>query len=306
MSQAFLFPGLVPTAYAKARPLIESCPQAVARLDEASAALGFDLHSRYAETGEPNIVVYQTAFLALGLGVADWAREELGVSPPVVCGQSYGGFLAAVTSGCLPLYDMVRLLTESIEIEEDYFASLEEPVACTFFYGIPAEVMPRLVREATEDGQGWAEISVQQDHAICSVSGTRAVLERVAALVRRERGLILHTTDRAEHCSRMAPLRERLASTLYSRYRFADPQAVFVSDTSGRVARTGDEVYAELLSGWDTPVVMNPLFGTLRSLGVTELVVPGPRGTFARTNATSFRITALTPSVVTSSERLAA
>lgn len=302
MTDALLFPGLTPAKHRRVERFIRTYPGARTRFDQCSEVLGYDLEERYKTADIYDWETYEVAFLAINLAVVDWARDETGVEPAVVCGQSFGGYCAAVAVGSLPLPEMVALLSRSAQVEHDYFSALEQQLACIFFSRIGDTSLSDLIETATRAG-GWAELSVQHDHGIYAVSGTVEAISRLEAEVRARRGLVFYTVNRAEHCPRMAPVRALVEREVYQRMPFTAPRRVFVSDVTGRVVSTGSGIRSDLLDGWSHPTVASVLYEGLEELGVTRLVIPGPRGAFRGHGMGRFEILGVSPADVSEAVR---
>lgn len=299
---ALLFPGLTPARHRHVRRFLDRFAVARRLFDECSDVLGYDLEEAYATADIYDWEPYQTAFLAINLALAEWARDERGLRAEAICGQSFGGFVGAVAAGCLPLGEMVGLLSRSVAAETAYFAGLDAPLACIFFSRVADADIDEIVRAAAQPG-GWAEVSVRGDRGVYAVSGTADAVARVEEAVRARRGIVFYTIDRAEHCPRMAPVRERVEREAYAGVAFSDPFVPIVSDVTGAVLRTADEVRTDLLDGWTHPTRAATLYDGLESLGVRRLIVPGPSSAFRRHGGGRFETVPISPAAV--SEALA-
>lgn len=297
-NDALMFPGLVPSRFTRVQAFLDTSPQARNRMTQASDVLGYDLAERYATAGVSDMEVFQMAFLAIGVALTDWGREEHGLDPEIVLGQSFGGFLAAVHVASFSYEDMVDLLRRSIMVENDYFQSLPTPLECTFFFGIEADHLEELCAAACEDAGEWASVCVSGEGRVCAASGTAHALGRLRILVRRNGGRVLHTIARAEHCPGVAPLVQRLRTEVYADYTVRPPDRVLLSDTTGERLVTAEQVQTELLAGWTTPLTGHVCFDALTAHGVGRLVVPGPKGSFGRMERQGFTVVQLTPNQV--------
>ncbi|MHC2185356.1 [acyl-carrier-protein] S-malonyltransferase [Rathayibacter agropyri] len=299
---AVLFPGLTPAPHRHVRRFLSSYYVAQRRFDECSEALGYDLEEAYATADIYDWEPYQIAFLAINLALVDWAREEKGLRGEVVCGQSFGGFVGAVAAGCLPLGEMVQLLGRSTKAEKAYFAGLDSKLACIFFSRIADSDVDALV-QAAEKPDGWAEISVRGDRGVYAVSGTISAVERVERAVRERRGIVFYTINRAEHCPRMAPVRERVKREAYAGVVFADPVVPIVSDVTGAILLSAEEVRTDLLDGWTHPTIATTQYDGLEAVHVTRLIIPGPSSAFRHHGGDRFETIAISPATVSESLR---
>ena len=130
--------------------------------------------------------------------------------------------------------------------------------------------------QAAAEPTGWAEVSVRADRGVYAVSGTIDAVRRIERAVRARGGRLFYTIDRAEHCPRMLPVRERVEREAYAGVVFADPAVPLVSDVTGEVLRSAEEVRTDLLDGWTHPTIATTLYDGLEAVGVTRLIVPGP------------------------------
>ncbi|WP_146185269.1 ACP S-malonyltransferase [Microbacterium sp. HMWF026] len=299
---ALLFPGLTPARHRHVRRFLSRSPLARRRFDECSEALGYDLEQAYADADIYDWEPYQCAFLAINLALADWARVEKGLRVEAVCGQSFGGFAGAVAAGCVPLGEMAALLARSTVVERAFFDALDEPLACVFFSRVDVDHVDELVARAEQPG-GWAEVSVRADRGVHAVSGTVETIARLEAAVRARGGIVYYTINRAEHCRRMLPLRDRVEREAYAGVVFADPAVPVVSDVTGEVLRTADAVRTDLLAGWTHATVAETLYDGVSALGVRRLIVPGPPSAFRRHGGGRFEILAISPASVSEASR---
>ena len=299
---AVLFPGLTPARHRNVRRFLASSRGARRLFDECSEALGYDLEQAYAAADIYDWEPYQTAFLAINLALVDWAREEKGLRGEVICGQSFGGFVGAVAAGCLPLAEMVALLSRSTRAERASFAAFDAELACIFFARAPDADAAETAPSAAEL-TAWAEISVRADRGVYAVSGTKNAIGRIEDAVRARRGMVFYTIDRAEHCPRMAPVRERVELEAYAGVVFADPAVPLVSDVTGALLRSAEEVRTDLLDGWTHPTVATTLYDGLEALGVTRLIAPGPSSAFRRHGEGRFETVPISPASVSETLR---
>lgn len=302
MTDAVLFPGLTPSRHRHVERFLRTFSGAGRRFEQCSQVLGYDLEERYATAEIDDWEPYQIAFLAINLAIVEWVRDERGIDPQVVCGQSFGAYAATVAAGSLSLPDMVRLLRGSAAVERDYFPSLEEPLACVFFSRVDGSEVGALMDRATQDG-GWLELSVRHDRGVHAVSGTADAVARLRSLVRERRGIVYYTVDRGEHCPQMLPIRTRIADEVYSALTFNDPRRTFVSDVTGRVIRSGTELADDLLDGWTHPTIGTTLYDGLERLGIERIVVPGPSSAFRGHGGGRFETLGVSPAEISQALR---
>lgn len=294
MSLVLFFPGLTPTKYDAVGDFVTRDRHAAARFAEADEVLGYSLVEAYRTASIYDWEVYQSGYMALTLALADWAEERYGEQPHLCGGQSYGAVMAAVRAGALGYADALRLMSRSVLVELDYFASQPEPIGCHFFYKLSYDTVRRLIDEFTAGGE-WMELSVAFDASVHAVSASMATLERFQQRVREEGGMPFYTVDRAEHCSAVAGLRDRLAEEVYSTVPWHDTRIPFLSDVDGRCLTGGEEIKNDLLAGWTTPVHWRTVLDGIGRAGGDRVWIPGPRNMFARISNRVFPTRVISP-----------
>lgn len=294
MSVVLFFPGLTPTRYDAIERFVTTQEHAKRRFAEADEVLGYPLLDAYRDASIYEWEVFECGFMALALALADWAEERYGATPELCGGQSYGEVMAAVWAGTLSYPDALRLMSRSVVVEQDWFSSLDEPLGCHFFYRLPIETVERLVGEFRAGGD-WIELSVAFDASVHAVSASLRTLERFEQRVREEGGFPFYTVNRAEHCSAVAGLRERLDREVYRTVEWRTARIPVISDVDGRTLREGEEIRRDLLDGWTTPVHWSTVLRGIRSAGGREVWIPGPRNMYARITAREFPTKVITP-----------
>ncbi|WP_018218353.1 ACP S-malonyltransferase [Salinispora vitiensis] len=291
------FPGLVPTSPTSLQSFAEGSHHAQARLAVADDVLGYPVLSRYASASIYEWEVFEAGYMAVSLALADWATERWQLSPAVAGGQSFGAFMAAVFAGALTYHDALLLLRRSVTVETDFFDGLPEPLGCHFFYRLSHDQVENLVAEFRAAGH-LLELSVVLDEEVHAVSGPRAALADFARRVREEGGHPFYTMNRAEHCSMVAGLRTRLENEVYGTVRWHRPSIPLLSDVTGALLTTPEEVRTDLLDGWTHPVRWNTVTDGLRAAGVDHVHIVGPRSMFARITRGRFPTTLITTKTV--------
>jgi [acyl-carrier-protein] S-malonyltransferase len=300
MSVALFFPGLIPTRYDTVSEFVSSNEHARRRFAEADEVLGYSLIDSYRDAAIYDWEVYEAGFMALTLALAEWAEENLGARPAVCGGQSFGAFMAVVRAGALTYRDGLELIRRSVAVEREYFDSLQEPLGCHFFYRLPYRTVERLLKEFEAAGE-WLELSVVLDDGVHAVSGPLDTLSRFEQRVREEGGFPFYTMNRAEHCSAVAGLRQRLHGEVYGTVEWRPAAIPVVSDVDGRLLTDPEELKQDLLDGWTTPVHWQTVVRGLKSAGVEEVWIPGPRNMFARITNNSFATKVISPKLVAAS-----
>ncbi len=288
------FPGLVPSRYDAIKDFVTGSEHARRRFAEADEVLGYSLAEAYREASIYEWEVYETGYMALTLALADWAEERFGGSPALCGGQSFGSFMAAVRSGALSYPQALTLVRRSVVVETDYFESLDKPLGCHFFYRLPHATVDALLAEFRARGE-WVELSVILDEQVHAVSAELATLERFEQRVREEGGFPFYTMNRAEHCSAVGGLRQRLHDEVYGTIEWNEATVPFLSDVDGRLLTDPEEIKQDLLDGWTTPVHWETVLRGMRAGGASEVWIPGPRSMFARITNNAFPTKVITP-----------
>lgn len=290
---ALFFPGLVPTSHNAVSAFAEGSAHARRRLAVADEVLGYSVLSRYRDASIYDWEVFEAGYMAISLALADWAVEHHGVQPRVCGGQSFGAFMAAVFAGALSYRDALLLLQRSVQVEVSYFDTLPEKLGCHFFYRLSHAQVDELVREFRAAGHP-IELSVVLDEQVHAVSGPSAVLADFESRVREAGGYPFYTMNRAEHCSMVGGLRDRLRDEVYPTVTWRTPEVPLLSDVTGEQLTDPVAICNDLLDGWTHPVHWNTVTDGLRAAGVDHVYVVGPRTMFARITSGIFDTTLVT------------
>lgn len=297
MADVVYFPGLVPATFASIEEYLRTDPYAQARLRTADEVLGYPLLEAYRTAEVYDWEVYEAGVLALSLALADWAGDTLDLDPVAFGGQSFGAIIGAVWGGVLGYADALRLVRESTRVELEWFGSRPEPLGCFFFYRLTAPVVDDLVARCRAEGH-VVEGSIYLDNSVHAVSGTESGLRRLRDLVADAGGHAFYSMNRAEHCSLVQGLRDRLATEVYPRAAWSGSRLPMLSDVSGSRLRSPDEIREDLLDGWVTPVHWPAVTGAIREVGADRAIVIGPRTMFGRLTAGTVPTAVLTPRAV--------
>jgi [acyl-carrier-protein] S-malonyltransferase len=304
MTHAVFFPGLVPTTWSAIADYVTEDPAARDRFGAAGEVLGYDLAAAYATADVYDWEVYEAGFMALSLALADWSVRDGGLAPSVCGGQSFGSVVGAVFTGALSYEDGVRLVRDSVRVEQEWFEAQEVPLGCLFLYRLSEQAVDRLVQESCAAGR-WAQVSVHLDNSVHAISGSIPTLGLIEQRVREEGGYPFYTMNRAEHCPAVEGLRLRLADEVYGRLTWHGAAVPMLSDVDGTLLTGGAEIRDDLLAGWTTPVHWSVIVGGLQEAGVERVHVVGPRSMFARITNGVLPTDVVTPKVVRAARRAA-
>lgn len=294
MGDVIYFPGLVPTTFPAVETFLRENVFARRRLEIADEVLGYSLVEAYERAEVYDWEVYEAGFLALTLALADWAHHHVGLYPVTYGGQSFGAVIGAVFGGVLDYRDAVVLVRESTRVEVEYFDALDEPLGCFFFYRLDAAAVDRIVQRSRDAGHA-VEASIYLDNSVHAVSGTVSGLDHVRSLVQEAGGFPFYLMNRAEHCSMVGGLRERLEHEVYSKLEWRPGRYPMLSDVSGRMLTDPVEIMHDLLDGWTTPVRWTTVVDGIRASGAERAVVVGPRNMFGRLTRSSLPTITVTP-----------
>lgn len=297
MADVVYFPGLVPTTFASLETYLTTDMYARERLREADEVLGYRLLDAYRDAEVYDWEVYEAGVLATSLALADWADDHLDLDPVAFGGQSFGAIVGAVWAGVLPYPDALRLVRESTRVELEWFGSRAEPLGCFFFYRLDASTVDELVARCRAEGH-VVEGSIYLDNSVHGVSGTGPGLDRLRELVADAGGHAFYSMNRAEHCSLVQGLRDRLAAEVYPHAGWVRSPLPMLSDVTGRLLTGPGEIRDDLLDGWVTPVHWSAVTGAIVDAGADRAVVIGPRTMFGRLTGDTVPTAVVTPKAV--------
>jgi [acyl-carrier-protein] S-malonyltransferase len=211
----------------------------------------------------------QPALFALSLALAE-AADGLGLDAALVAGHSLGEYTAAVAAGALPLDDGMRLVAKRGRLMAEIQSTTPGTMAAII--GLDSGVVKELCEAAGE--VGLANLNTPQQIV---VSGEEQAVERVVELADKagaKRAMRLQV-GAAFHSPMMEPVAQGLAAEMDA-VSFSAPRVPIVSNASGLVVRTGDEVRAALLDQIASPVLWGRCVETLVAEGCRTFLELGP------------------------------
>ncbi len=214
----------------------------------------------------------QPALFALSLALAEIATE-LGLSAVLMAGHSLGEYTAAVAAQALPLEEGMRLVAERGRLMAEIQATTPGTMAAII--GLDLETVQRLSEDARELGQvGLANLNSPQQIV---VSGEVPAVERVVVLADEAgaRRAMRLQVGAAFHSPMMEPVRRDLERAMEA-VPFADPTIPIVSNASGQVVRSADQVRRAMLDQIASPVLWAICVQTLVSEGCRSFLELGP------------------------------
>lgn len=214
----------------------------------------------------------QPALFALSLALVD-AAGELGISAALLAGHSLGEYTAAVAAGALPLEDGMRLVAKRGRLMAEIQSTTPGTMAAII--GLDPELVEQLCVRATELGQvGMANLNSSQQIV---VSGEERAVMRVVELADQAgaRRAMRLQVGAAFHSPMMQPVAAELESEMES-VSFRDPRIPIVSNASGQVVRSADQVRRALIAQIASPVLWASCVQTLVGEGCRAFLELGP------------------------------
>jgi [acyl-carrier-protein] S-malonyltransferase len=278
---AIVFPGMGPSSYADLGKFIVTDLRARRLRRLADAALGYPLLDRYRTSGEGYSEYTQVAFLISCIALFEWAEEELGISPSVCSGPSFGSKCAVVHAGALPFQEMVLATAQLARCEEEYFRSAHQDVVTQSIARTPEPVLQEILAGMRSRNE-WHDISCYIDSDFFMVSMRESSLEPFITAVRAAGGLPLYVMRPPMHSSAFGELRDKVANEVLSGFQFTDPNIPIIADQDGSIVDTGAGVRTMLLDGFVRPVRWPATLQTMKNLGVSKIYIAGPDTLFGR------------------------
>jgi [acyl-carrier-protein] S-malonyltransferase len=194
--------------------------------------------------------VAQPALFALSIALTEAAHAR-GLRPDFVAGHSLGEYTAAVAAGALGLEDGMGLVALRGRLMNE--AQDERPGSMAAVLGLEAERVEQLCGDAAAAGV-VTPANLNAPTQIV-VSGEQAGVERLIELAEKAGAgkVVRLQVGAAFHSELMEPVRRRMADAMDSA-NWGDPQVPLVSNASGAIIRTADEVREALVEQIASPV----------------------------------------------------
>src|SRR3954451_11274829 len=214
--------------------------------------------------------VAQPALFCVALAMADIAFAQ-GLAPEFAAGHSLGEYTAATVAGALAPEDGIRLVCARGALMAQ--AQNEVPGGMAAVLGLEADKVAALC----DSIDGRVSPANFNTPAQIVVSGD---LDAIDALVEAAPGAgadkaVKLKVGAAFHSEAMVPVRERMAEQM-SGVTFSDAEIPIVSNASGRLVRSADEIREALLAQISSPVRWVDCVETLAGNGVDTYLELGP------------------------------
>jgi len=272
MTLALLFPG----QGAQNAGFLHKLPQhdAVrATLDEASAALGFDVLTLDSDDALRSTVAVQIGLTVAGVAVARALAHE-GLAPQFSAGLSVGAYAAAVSCEALSFADALHMVRKRAELMENAWPS---GYGLTAIAGMSETQVEALAdAHARDSGERVYVANVNAPRQIV-VAGADGALEAFAARAleagaRKAQRLAVAVPS---HCELLADAADTL--TEWARdIPFRTPRGVYVDNRGGRPLYNADAIRADLATNMRYTVRWYDALTVMIESGASVLVEAPP------------------------------
>lgn len=293
---ALVFPGMGPTPFRDIGRFLVTDPVGRELVDTADDILGYSLIDACRTTEGDYSEPAQVAFMVTCLASAHWAVRNLGVTPDVCVGPSFGEKAALAYAGVLTPADAIEITLLLARLMEDYFSHEHTDIVTHSFARVPAEALEQIRAESDADGE-WNDVSCYVDDGFAMLSIRENRIPWLQQRVREAGGMSMYTMRPPMHCADFAPLRDRVESEVLDRFQFSDPVIPVVADQDGSVITTAAAASKMLSDGFVKPLRWPTVVESMTALGIRTACVAGPDSLFGRVRCTraAFEILAAHP-----------
>ena len=278
---ALLFPGQGSQSIGMAGKVLSVYPNAEQWFTRANEVLEYDLlhliehgpNERLNETthSQPAIFVASVAWLEALRG--KWEQVGRTLSPKMVSGHSMGQITAMLSARAVDFDEALRLVARRAEVM--HAADSLRPGGMASIIGLRDRVLRRLVGEASTEGT----LVVANDNCPGQtvVSGDEAPLRKIMRLADEQgaRRVVRLPISIASHSPLMSEAQTHFSEAVHA-IQWRDPVVPVVSNISGGLMQTKDQLAHELSGALTAPVQWQQAVKTMAAQGSTMFVEAGP------------------------------
>ena len=278
---ALLFPGQGSQSVGMAGKVLRVYPNAEQWFERANEVLDYDLlhliehgptdQLNQTTHSQPAIFVASVAWLE---ALRDkWERAGRTLSPTVVSGHSMGQITAMLAARAVDFDEALQLVRRRAEVM--HAADNLRPGGMASIIGLRDRVLRRLVGEASHEGT----LVVANDNCPGQtvVSGDEAPLRRIMRLADEQgaRRVVRLPISIASHSPLMSDAQAHFSEAVHA-IQWRDPVVPVVSNISGGLLQTKDQMAQELSEALTAPVQWQQAVKTMAAQGSTLFVEAGP------------------------------
>lgn len=277
---ALLFPGQGSQHAGMGTRIAEVSQSARQIFAQADEALGFRVSRLCFEGSEKELedtVNTQPAIVATSIAYLGYLRERLGemgrrLMPSFMAGHSLGQFTAAVAADSLDFGDGLRLVLERGRIMAEWART--RPGGLVAILGLSDGAVREVCDEASPEGAVAVAVVNSLDQTV--ISGEQNALQRAMTLARERGGRALRLPISVPSHTPMMRDAARELSRSISTLSFREPKTPIVSNLSGRLLTTAEEVRQELSDQICAAVEWVRCVATMANEGAGTFVEVGP------------------------------
>ena len=279
MSWGFLFPGQGAQAVGMIADIAAEEGVVGERLEEASAAVGFDLAGIIREGPEERLnqtAVTQPALVAVSAALLDVWTKRGGPAPIVVAGHSLGEYAALVAADVLDFGDAVRLVHERGKLMQDAVPAGEGAMAAIL--GLDDED----VAACCASVEGVVTPANYNSPGQVVIAGSRASVDAavVACKDRGARRAVPLDVSVPSHCELMAPAARPLAGLLDA-IDMREPTVPVVQNVTAQAVSDAATIRNNLIRQLVSPVRWSQSVSAMAATGARNFVECGPGNVLA-------------------------